>query len=196
MTSWKRAGALAAALLLMGSAHAAAQDTWATGWVGGMLDPGRVVDDESDATWAFGTGFGLGLGLHRELGRSFLVGVDGNLFRLPYEVRPHTATADTLSGDGSIVSLLASARLRTGGAAVFGTYLTGGVGTLMYNLPGLDRWDSDLALLAGAGIQYQPQAQLGLFIEWGRFWTFHQREGVDSGMTRHSNLRVGARYGW
>ncbi|MFW6079507.1 MAG: hypothetical protein ACODAE_07800, partial [Gemmatimonadota bacterium] len=67
----------------------------------------------------------------------------------------------------------------------------------VYGMPELDRWDPDLALLTGAGLEYRISSARSLFVEWGRYWSFHQRDSaVDDNSTRHSQLRLGVRTGW
>ena len=50
--------------------------------------------------------------------------------------------------------------------------------------------------MTGAGIEYKPSAKQTLFLEWGRYWTFHQREGVEDNSARTSQLRGGVRIGF
>ncbi len=74
-------------------------------------------------------------------------------------------------------------------------YMTGGAGVIGYGMKGLDRWDPDLALMTGAGFEYRPSQRQSLFLEWGKFWTFHQSEGVKNNAIKHSQIRAGVRLG-
>ncbi|HWV56375.1 MAG TPA: outer membrane beta-barrel protein [Longimicrobiales bacterium] len=170
--------------------------TWASGWLGGYLDPGTVRDPE-DGAWSFGSSFAAGLGLHRQIGNSLSIGVDASYAPMRFEQRD-VATEEVLSsGTARVISAMASARLRYGGGDAFGMYLTGGVGTMAYGMPDpVDRWDTDLALHTGAGLEYRPSINRALFVEWGRYWTFHQNEGIDDNTTQHSQLRIGVRTGF
>lgn len=200
----KAAVLLSAAALVVSAVPAEAQfgqpqaapKTWASAWVGGFISPGRVFDPASNSTWAFGSSFSGGLGLHREFG-ALTLGVEGSFAPARYELRdPDANNAVIEDGSGQLVTTMLSGRLRTGGGGPFGMYLTGGAGALFYGVPSLNRWDPDLALMTGAGIEYRPSAKQTLFLEWGRFWTFHQREGVEDNSARMSQLRGGIRIGF
>ncbi|MFO7262140.1 MAG: hypothetical protein DIU52_013375 [bacterium] len=195
---------LSAAALLLSAVPAEAQfgqpqrapKTWVSAWVGGLLSPGRVYDPGSSSIWAFGSSFSGGLGLHREFG-ALTLGVEGTFAPARYELRdPDANNAVTDSGSGQLVTAMLSGRLRTGGGGPLGMYLTGGAGALIYGVPSLDRWDPDLALMTGAGFEYKPSAKHTLFLEWGRYWTFHQREGVEDNSSKMSQLRGGVRIGF
>jgi hypothetical protein len=34
-----------------------------------------------------------------------------------------------------------------------------------------------------------------VFLEWGRIWGYHEREGIGGGAAQHSVLKLGARFG-
>ncbi|MBI4408549.1 MAG: outer membrane beta-barrel protein [Gemmatimonadetes bacterium] len=192
-----------ALVLLAGAAPAAAQfgkvkavpDTWMSVWIGGFHDPGNVSDDESNSRWDFGPALGGGAGLHHKLGSSLMAGLDVSFAPARYErtVRGDTAAIEE---SGRLATAMLSGRLRYGGGGDFSMYLTGGAGAFIYGLPALDRWDPDLALLAGAGLEYRAAPNKALFLEWGKYWTFHQHDGVQSNSPKHSALRVGGRFGW
>ncbi|HEX6939953.1 MAG TPA: outer membrane beta-barrel protein [Longimicrobiales bacterium] len=199
----KTAAVLVAGLAVLGLADpAAAQfrtvpkapDTWATAWVGGYLSPGRVSD--ASGNWDFGSTFAGGLGVHRQIGRSLVLGVETSFAPAAYERRD--ADDGSLLGEGNarLVTGMLTGRLQTGGGSNFGMYLTGGAGAFVYGIPELDRWDPDLALTTGAGLEYRPSANRALFVEWGRYWTFHQKEGVRDNTAKHSQLRAGVRIGF
>jgi hypothetical protein len=167
---------------------------WASVWLGGYIDPGRVVDESG--TWTFGSGFAAGLAAHHRVGQGLMLGVDLSLAQVPYE-RLGPANLVVGSGDARFATALASGRLRYGGGGDLGVYLTGAGGAFIYHIPDLDRWDPDLALLTGAGLEYAVSRTGSIFLEWGRFFVFHQRQGGVAGNTaRHSHLKVGGRVGW
>jgi opacity protein-like surface antigen len=169
--------------------------TWVTGWVGGYLSPGAVADAES-GLWEFGSTFAGGLGLHRQVGSGLAIGVETSFAPAAYEITDFE-TGDLIGeGNARLMTGMLSGRLQTGGGGNFGMYLTGGVGALVYDMPELDRWDPDLALRTGAGLEYRPSHNRALFVEWGRFWTFHQKEGVRDNTAKHSQLRAGVRFGF
>jgi hypothetical protein len=169
---------------------------WVTGWVGGNLSPGKIQDHESGTEWAFGSGVGFGGGIHRRVGGSLVLGLEASYSPMRTEIRDLDTSAMT-PGTSKVVTALASGRLRYGGGDSFGMYLTGGAGTMMYGVPApVDRWDPDLALYSGTGVEYRPNDRRAVFVEWGRFWTFHQRDGVQDNTTKSSQLRVGGRMGW
>ncbi|HEX7119176.1 MAG TPA: outer membrane beta-barrel protein [Longimicrobiales bacterium] len=197
-----KAAAVVAGLAVLGLASPAAAQfgtvteaprTWATGWVGGYLSPGRVSD--ASGNWDFGSTFAGGLGLHRQVGRSLVLGIEGSFAPAAYE-RTDKDGALLGEGDARLVTGMVTGRLQTGGGGNFGMYLTGGAGAFVYGMSELDRWDPDLALKTGAGLEYRPSVDKALFVEWGRYWTFHQKEGVRDNTTKHSQLRAGVRIGF
>ncbi len=199
----KKAAVLVSSLAVLGlTTPAAAQfrtvqkppQTWATAWVGGYLSPGRVADAES-GNWDFGSTFAGGLGLHRQVGRGLVLGLETSYAPASYE---RSDAEGTLLGEGDarLVTGMLTGRLQTGGGGNFGMYVTGGAGAFVYGMPELDRWDPDLGLSTGAGLEYRPSVNRALFVEWGRYWTFHQKEGVRDNTTKHSQLRAGARFGF
>lgn len=172
-----------------------APKTWVSAWAGAHMSPGTVRDPVGDAqeTWDFGSAFGGGLGVHRQVGQSLVLGVEGSFSPVAYE---HTAVDGVKTEEKArLVTGLLSGRLRYGGSDAFGMYLTGGAGAFVYGLPELGRWDPDLAVKTGAGLEYRPSLNRALYVEWGRFWTFHQKSGVKDNSTKHSEFRVGARMG-
>ncbi len=199
----KKAAVLAAAIGVLGAAAPAAAQfrqvtkapsTWASAWVGGYLSPGRVYD--ASGNWDFGSTFAGGVGLHRQVGRGLVLGVETSFAPASYE-RTDASTGELIEdGDARLVTGMLTGRLQTGGGGDFGMYLTGGAGAFVYGLSGLDGWDPDLALSTGAGLEYRPSANRALFVEWGRYWTFHQKEGVRDNTTKHSQLRAGVRFGF
>lgn len=166
--------------------------TWISGSVGGFLSPGSVPD--ISGTWDFGTAIGGGLGVHRQIGSGLMIGLEGSFAPSKYEIRDSNLEV-TSDGSANIVTGLATGRLYTGGVGMMGMYLTGGAGVLAYRMKGLDRWDPDLALMTGAGLEYRPSQRQAIFIEWGKFWTFHQSDGVQNHTVNHSQLRAGFRIG-
>lgn len=166
--------------------------TWITGSVGGFLDPGSVPD--ASGVWDFGTAFSGGLGVHRQIGNGLVLGIDGSFAPAKYELRD-AANAVTGSGKASLVTGLLTGRIYTGGMGPMGMYLTGGAGVMAYEMKGLNRWDPDLALMTGAGLEYRPSQSQSLFLEWGKLWTFHQSDGVKNSTVNHSQIRAGIRFG-
>ncbi|MBI4544504.1 MAG: hypothetical protein HY703_04855 [Gemmatimonadetes bacterium] len=192
---------LSALGLLFAAPPAAAQfrqvrripETWATVWAGGYHDPGQVTD--VTGRWNFGAALAGGLGVHRRVGPGLALGLEGSFASAPYEREDSTGVLVD-EGQARLVTGLLSGRLRYGGGDAVSLYLTGGAGAFVYGMPELDRWDPDLALLTGAGLEYRAGTSKAFFLEWGRFWAFHQRAGVKSNSTKHSMIRVGARAGW
>lgn len=169
-------------------------DTWVTGWIGGYMSPDRVMDGAS-GRWDFGSTFAGGLGLHRRIGQSLSLGLETSFAPASYELSDDEGTLLD-SGNARLVTAMLSGRLRTGGGGPLGMYVTGGAGAFIYGMSDLDRWDPDLALYTGAGLEYQPSVNKALFLEWGRYWTFHQKEGIRDNSARHSQLRAGVRIGF
>ncbi|HUE76436.1 MAG TPA: outer membrane beta-barrel protein [Longimicrobiales bacterium] len=175
-----------------------AQDTWISGWGGIFMDPGTVRDADSGTQWDFGTSMVFGATAQRLFGNSLIAGVEVGYSPIRHEVRPldsPAGTPPTAEGRAHLLSTMAVGRLGGGGGAGFGTYLTGGIGAITYGIPSLDRWDPDLALRGGGGLEYRHSQRVALFVEWNRWWTFHQAAGVNDNTVQHSHLEVGARYG-
>lgn len=170
---------------------------WVTGWVGGYLDPGTVRDFRSRSEWAFGSTLAAGAGIHRRVGSNLMLGLEAGYSPAKFERRDLESNDVVDSGSAKLLTTMATARLRYGGADAFSMYLTGGVGAFTYAMPDpVDRWDPDLALMTGAGLEYRPSGKRALFVEWGRYWTFHDREGVEDNTVKHSQFRIGVRTGW
>jgi opacity protein-like surface antigen len=157
----------------------------------GFNDPGTNSD------WVFDdNAFGLGLALQRDFG-GLLLGVDGSLARTAYERRvPGTGVAvPNATGDASVATAMATGRFGYGGATDLGFYLAGGIGTIMYRLEDVAEWNADFALQAGTGLEYRMAPNRAVFLEWGRIWGYHEREGIGGGAAQHSVLKLGARFG-
>lgn len=188
------AAAVALAVALPTGATAQTPDTWVSGWGGVYMDPGTVRDGDSGTTWDFGTSFVAGAGVHRLFGNTLVAGLEVSYSPIRHEVRDET-NAVLADGRAHLLTTMAVGRLGAGGGARFSTYITGGIGAITYGIPELDRWDPDVALRAGGGVEYGVSRPLALFVEWNRWWVFHQSEGVDDNTVRHSHLGIGVRYG-
>lgn len=190
-------GGLPLALLCLASVAppAAGQQTYLSGWGGMFMDPGSVQDGESNTTWDFGTSFAVGAAVQRRLGGPLLAGIELGYSSMKHEVRDRTSGLVRDEGRAQVITLLAAGRLGAGRAAGVGTYLTGGIGTMVYGIPHLDRWDPDFALRGGGGVEYVPSRTFALFLEWTRWWVFHQSEGVEDNTVNHGQLQLGFRYG-
>lgn len=171
-------------------------ENWVSGWGGLFMDPGTVPDDESGTRWDLGTSFAAGASFHRLFGRSLIAGFDLGYSPIRYELRDRDSGASLEGGRGHLLATMATGRLGAGGGGDFFTYLAGGIGALTYGIPALDRWDPDLALRAGGGVEYRHSRTVALFLEWNRWWVLHQSQGVDDNTVRHANLQLGARYGF
>lgn len=194
----KRRQRLALALVALASlvvAPPAAAQTYISGWGGMYMDPGSVQDGDSNTTWDFGTSFAAGASLQRRLGTSLLAGIELGYAAMKHEVRDRSSGVVLDDGRAQVITLLATGRLGAGRAAGVTTYLTGGVGAMIYGIPHLDRWDPDFALRGGGGVEYIASRTLALYLEWTRWWVFHQAEGVEDNTINHGQLQLGFRYG-
>lgn len=183
------------ALASLGTASPAAAQTLVAGWGGMYMDPGSVQDGDSNTTWDFGTSFAAGAALQRRIGGSLLAGIELGYAAMKHEVRSRSSGLVLDDGRAQVITLLGTGRLGAGRAAGVGTYLTGGIGTMIYGIPHLDRWDPDFALRGGGGVEYAASRTVALFLEWTRWWVFHQAEGVEDNTVNHSQLQLGFRYG-
>jgi opacity protein-like surface antigen len=155
-------------------------------------DPGTTSD------WAFDdNAFGFGLGLQRDFGQGLLLGADFSLARTAYERRaPGTRLVlPGATGDASIGTAMATGRFAYGGGGDLGFYLSGGIGTIAYNLPDVGEWNADFALRAGTGLEFRFAPARAVYLEWGRIWGYHERDGIGGGAQQHSALRLGGRFG-
>jgi hypothetical protein len=194
MRKGRRAGGLVVALLLaLAPAGLAGQETWVSGWGGMLMSPGTVLDYESGTRWEFGTSFMAGAGVKRSLGQGLVAGIDLGYSPVRHEVRDLTTLQLRDDGRAHIVTAMLSGRLGAGRRSGFGTYLAGGLGAMVYGIPHLDRWDPDFALRGGGGVEYAATADLAIFLEWTRWWVFHQTEGVRDNTAHHGSLEVGVR---
>jgi hypothetical protein len=197
---------LAAGLLLVASTASTATEaqvrtpprTW--GVVFGQMYTGlsRFHDPGTSSDWVFDdNAFGFGLALQREFGQGLLLGLEGSLARPAYERRV-TGTSVAVpgaTGTASIATAMATGRFAYGGGAELGFYLSGGLGTIAYRLEDVGAWNADFALRAGTGLEYRFAPARAVFLEWGRIWGYHEREGVGGGAAQHSALKLGFRLG-
>jgi opacity protein-like surface antigen len=168
--------------------------TWVSGWVGGYLNPG-IVRDGQTGNWDFNSAFAGGVGLHRNISPAVSLGIEGSFSPASYK-RVDNQAQHLGSGNARIMTGMVSGRLYTGGTDAFGMYVTGGAGAIVYKMPEIGRSDPDLALHTGAGLEFRPGRRQALFVEWGRFWTFHQKDGlVGNNDVRHQQLKAGVRIG-
>ncbi|HSJ24624.1 MAG TPA: outer membrane beta-barrel protein [Longimicrobiales bacterium] len=160
--------------------------------IAGFHDPGTGSD------WAFDdNAFGLGLGAHHEVTPGLLLGGDVSLARPSYE-RRITGTRTAIpgaTGTATIGTAMASGRYAYGGGGDLGFYLSGGVGTIAYHLEDRGEWNADFALRAGTGLEFRLTTTRALYLEWGRIWGYHERDGVGGGAAQHSALKLGFRLG-
>lgn len=185
---------LAAAAIPGRPGAAAGQDTWVSGWGGMIMNPGTVQDGESGTRWEFGTSVMGGAGVQRSIGQGLVAGIDVGYAPIRHEVRDIDSRELEDEGRAHIITAMLSGRLGAGRVAGFGTYLAGALGTMVYGIPSLDRWDPDFALRGGGGVEYAPSRGVGLFLEWNRWWVFHQSEGVQDNTVQHGTLELGARF--
>jgi len=175
---------------------------------------GRVSDGGSASTWIFGdASFGGRASLDRRSGGLLNLGVDVAAARTPYERRSSQGNAFSGSGDATVATLFATARISQMGGGIPGipgggrggvmglargtglsTYLRGGIGTIAYRLEDLEGTNADLAFLLGGGAGYRWEGGRELFFEWNQLWGIHERTGVEDTMTRHSRIELGVRY--
>lgn len=172
-------------------------DTWASVYglmytsVSGMEDPG------SQSEWVFDdAAFGLGITLQRQVGQSLMLGIDGSWSRPKYERHALNTDVVLASGTASIATAFANGRYGYSGGGDIGFYLTGGIGTVAYQLEDLDGWNADFALQGGTGLEYRFGGNKAVALEWGRVWGYHEKEGLGGGNQAHSALKLAVRLGF
>jgi hypothetical protein len=172
---------------------------WFSGYAGRFMDFGVVLDPDPDGSrWVFGEAWAFGAAYHHVLAPGLVIGADVSYAAPRYERRGLNTNVAIpgAAGTAGILTPMASGRFNYGGGGLgVSFYLTGGIGAMIYRIPDLDRWDPDLALNAGTGIEYLTDNRRGLFLEWGRFWVYHQGQGLESNRANHSLIRLGARIG-
>lgn len=184
---------------------------WVSGWAGAVLDPPNIADPTTNTRWQMGTGLAFGGGVHHQLGQGLMIGIDGSYApSVPFEF--HDINSDVLlqpKQNARIATAMLSGRLQYGGGASFGIYLSGGLGGFFWGVPALtptqplacacapqgSHWDGDVGLLTAPGFEYRAAARTALFLEYGRFWVFHQHEGVSSNSLRFTGIKFGGRVG-
>jgi hypothetical protein len=171
--------------------------TWVSG--NGLMytNIARFHDPGTASDWVFDdNAFGLGVGAHHEFAPGLLLGVDASFARPAYERRrPSGNVISGATGTATVATAMATGRIGYGGGADLGFYLTGGLGTIAYNLEDVGEWNADFALQAGTGLEYRMAAARSIFLEWGRIWGYHEREGVGGGAAQHGVLKLGLRFG-
>jgi hypothetical protein len=157
----------------------------------GFTDPGTNSD------WVFDdNAFGLGVALQRDVGQGLLLGADFSLARPAYERRTIGGLViPGATGTANVGTAMATGRFAYGGGSDLGFYLSGGIGTIAYNLEDVGGWNADFGLRAGTGLEFRFQPRRAVYLEWGRIWGYHEREGIGGGGQQHSALRLGARFG-
>lgn len=154
-------------------------------------------DPGTQSRWVFDdNAFGLGLNFNREMGSGLLLGVDVSLARPAYERRELNTETILASGTANVGTAMLTGQLATGGGGDLGLYLKGGLGTVAYNLEDVGGWNADFALRAGTGVQYRVNPRTTLFLEWGRLWGYHEKDGLGGGRQQHSQLKLGGRLGF
>jgi opacity protein-like surface antigen len=157
--------------------------------ISSMADPG------TQSRWVFDdNAFGLGAAVHRQVGRSLVLGLDGSLARPKYEQRDLDTEVIEASGTASIATLMANGRYGYSGGGDIGFYLAGGIGTVAYKLNDLS-WNPDFGLQAGTGLEYRFGGTRAIALEWGRTWGYHEKENLGGGSQTHSGLKLALRLG-
>jgi hypothetical protein len=200
MTGYRSVALVAALALAVHVPAAWAQDLGSRNSVGVYAqmynEIGSFADPDTDSRWVFSdNAFGAGATFQRVLGQGLLLGVDVSYARPSYERQNLDTDAVIASGSASILTALATGRFAYGGGGDLGFYLTGGLGTIAYNLEDVGEWNADFALRAGTGLEYRFDPSKTIFLEWGRLWGYHEKEGVSGGRATHSVLKLGARFG-
>jgi opacity protein-like surface antigen len=203
----KRSLAVTALLTLLLSSTLAAQRpavtppprNWVSPYVTMFTNMSDFDDPDSQSRWMFDdSGFGVGLSLMREFGQSLVIGIDASGSRTNYERRAIGTNTGTplASGSATVGTAMLTGRFASGGRTELGFYLTGGLGTVAYKLEDLDGWNADFGLRAGTGLEYRYSTRGTVFLEWGRLWGYHEKEGVSGGRVNHSALKLGGRFGF
>lgn len=166
-------------------------------WGGGFTDIGGFTETDVDAYFAFQRTVAYGGSLHVLVGQGLVLGIDGSWARPSYERRDRLAGTLLNEGEASVASGLLSVRLTGSGGGGLSPYLTGGAGVFAYEVPepDLKEWDMDFALSGGAGIDYRFLQRLGLFLEYGRVWAYHQKGDAERNTANHDLVRLGTRIG-
>jgi opacity protein-like surface antigen len=155
-----------------------------------------LVDPGTQTRWVFDdNAFGLGAAVHRQVGRSLVLGLDGSLARPKYEQRNLDTEVIESRGTASIATAMANGRYGYSGGGDIGFYLAGGIGTVAYKLNEL-AWNADFALQAGTGLEYRFGGTKAIALEWGRTWGYHEKEDLGGGSQTHSGLRLALRLGF
>jgi len=192
---------LFAALLAFAGASAV-QAQAARNWIAGYglmyTNISTFYDPDTQSDWVFDDpAFGLGMALQRDFGQGLIIGADFSLARPAYERRAQgtNVALPGATGTANVGTAMATGRFAYGGGADLGFYLSGGIGTIAYNLEDVGEWNADFALRAGTGLEFRMGPARAIFLEWGRIWGYHEREGVGGGAAQHSALRLGGRFG-
>jgi opacity protein-like surface antigen len=156
-------------------------------------------DPDTESSWNFSDNtFGAGATLFRQFGQSVLIGADFSFAKPDYEAELTDPVPGTEpeTGSATVTTAMLLGRIAYGGASELGFYLTGGIGTIAYKLEHLDDSNRDFALRAGTGLEYRFAPSAAVFLEWGRLWGYHEKEGVSGGRVSHSQLKLGGRLGF
>lgn len=167
---------------------------------------GMITDPPTESRWVMAdAALGGGGAVHVELASDIYLGAEAAFARTRYERRPggggSTVVAD---GRAGVSTFLLVARLSGDGLGSMGRlvgvgwigrvgYLSAGIGAITYDLEDLEDPNTDFLFSAAGGIELATSSGRGVFVEVRQLWTFHEREGVESGTVRHRRVDLGVR---
>ncbi len=199
-----RTALLVAALGLAGAGPVAAQRranfilprVYLSGWAGRFTTFGGFSDAEN-TYFRFNDATAFGGGVHIRTGQTALLGVDVVYARPSYDRFDNSSPPQIIASDKArTLGTVVSARLM-GGGGLAGVYVTGGAGGWFWDVPELNGWQFDPALMAGVGLDYAVRRQLTLFGEYSQWWVFHEKSGsVVKNTANHTLFRFGLRYSY
>jgi len=189
-------------LLLLGASGAFAQRgpvqpprIWLGGSAGLFTSMGGFSDGPNDFYQFDDDVFSFGGSLHVDTRIGLIVGVEA-MYTKPGYIRYDRAQVAPINEDeATVLGGLVSLRLAAGGGGGLGLYLGGGLGVFQWDVPDLGAQNRDLALNGLVGIEYSRFPRTPLFLEYGRWWVYHEKEDVQTNTAKHSLLRAGVRLG-
>jgi opacity protein-like surface antigen len=179
--------ATTAASAQFGVVHGAPK-TWISISLNGVQSPKKINDTATNRLWDIGGGLGVGLGVHRQLGNTFHLGLEMSFIpSINFNSQDLTTGAPVfVRQHARLWNGLASVRIRRTLAGTVAAYGTGGAGLFVWNVPDENRHVAsgstqlhgvvNTAAYAGAGIEYTIVPGNTLFAEVGRQFVFHKDE--------------------
>jgi hypothetical protein len=168
---------------------------WLSGMAGLFTNMGGFSDGPNDFYQFDERELAYGGALHVDTRFGFMVGIEGLYARPGYVRYDRAQVAPINEDDAGVLAGMLSVRLSGGGGGSLGIYFAGGIGVFQWDVPDLGEKNTDFALNGLVGVEYTRFRRTPLFLEYGQWWVYHEKEDVQTNTAKHTLLRAGIRLG-